>query len=333
MARRPTELPISLSTGSDNAVKNRWNSWACKQQRHEQWSEVHATAATAASNVVVTAAAAIARGAAEARSSATTNRETGMPEEQPQGFRQTSQQRGFDPSIYRPVSMGGLVKMPTAQKAGSMPEPSEEEAAIDPALARIVEMLNKPSTSCGSPISKRPSSPRNRSTPGSRFAHQAVSLRRNESTPARLAQQSQQPAERRYDTDGGLYTKAEFVGYYGGPAEWKAARRQQQPQLAQEGQLQRPPPLQSTSSRLPCGACILSAPSQPSPLQGTWPAGGAASHPHQAEPAFARLQPQPKPKPQPSPPPNLNPNPIPNPNLNPNPSSNPNAKPKPNPES
>lgn len=149
-----------------------------------------------------------------------------MPEEQPQGYRQTSQQRGFDPSIYRPVSMGGLVKMPTAQKAGSMPEPSEEEAAIDPALARIVEMLNKPSTSCGSPISKRPSSPRNRSTPGSRFAHQAVSLRRNESTPARLAQQSQQPAERRYDTDGGLYTKAEFVGEYGGTAEWEAARRQ-----------------------------------------------------------------------------------------------------------
>ena len=41
---------------------------------------------------------------------ATTSRETGMPEEQPQAYGQTSQQRGFDPSIYRPVSMGGLVK-------------------------------------------------------------------------------------------------------------------------------------------------------------------------------------------------------------------------------
>ena len=299
-----------------------------------------------------------------------------MPEEQPQGHGQASQQRGFDPSIYRPVSMSGLVKMsgggmppggmppggmppggmPTAQKAGSigvgsrvrdqekgntgeiiavekntrvydgrphsyitsitmrtdageeyhvrrsalkliMPEPSEEEeAAIDPALARIVEMLNKPSTSCGSPISKRPSSPRNRSAPGSRLAHQAVSPRRNKSTPARLAQRPQPPAERRYDTDGVLYTMAEFVGYYGGTAEWEAARRQQQPQLAQlaqEGQLQRPPPLQSTSSRRPRGACILSAPSQPSPLQGTWPAGGAAAHQHQAEPAPSRVCPTP----------------------------------------
>jgi len=34
------------------------------------------------------------------------------------------------------------------------------------------------------------------------------------------------PAERRYDTDGGLYTKAEFIGEYGGTAEWEAARRQ-----------------------------------------------------------------------------------------------------------
>jgi len=34
------------------------------------------------------------------------------------------------------------------------------------------------------------------------------------------------PAERRYDTDGGLYTKAEFVGEYGGTAEWEAAKRQ-----------------------------------------------------------------------------------------------------------
>lgn len=33
-------------------------------------------------------------------------------------------------------------------------------------------------------------------------------------------------AERRYDTDGGLYTKAEFVGEYGGAAEWNAAKRQ-----------------------------------------------------------------------------------------------------------
>ena len=33
-------------------------------------------------------------------------------------------------------------------------------------------------------------------------------------------------AERRYDTDGGLYTKAEFVGEYGGAAEWHAAKRQ-----------------------------------------------------------------------------------------------------------
>ena len=32
--------------------------------------------------------------------------------------------------------------------------------------------------------------------------------------------------ERRYDTDGGLYTKAEFVGEYGGAAEWGAAKRQ-----------------------------------------------------------------------------------------------------------
>ena len=319
-----------------------------------------------------------------------------MPEEQPQGHGQASQQRGFDPSIYRPVTMGGLVKMPgggmpgggmmgggmpgggsmpTAQKAGSigvgsrvrdqekgntgeiiavekgtrvydgrphsyitsitmrtdageeyhvrrsalkliMPEPSEEEAAIDPALARIVDMLNKPSTSCGSPISKRPSSPRNRSAPGSRLAHQALRPRRNKSTPARLARQPQPPDERRYDTDGGLYTMAEFVGYYGGTAEWEAARRQPQPQLAQlaqEGQLHRPPPLQSTSSRR--GACILSAPSQPSPLQGTWPAAGAASHQHQAEPAIARVQPQPTPKPQPSPAPEpeLEPDPEPEP--------------------
>lgn len=34
------------------------------------------------------------------------------------------------------------------------------------------------------------------------------------------------PVERRYDTDGGLYTKAEFIGEYGGTAEWEAARRQ-----------------------------------------------------------------------------------------------------------
>lgn len=230
-----------------------------------------------------------------------------MPEEQPQGYGQTFQQRGFDPSIYRPVSMGGLKTMPTAQKAGSigvgsrvldqekgnpgeiiaverntrvcggrpqsyilsltmrtdageeyqvrrsalkliMPEPSEQEAAIDPALARIVEMLNKPSTSCGSPISKRPSSPRNKSAPGLRLAHQAVSPRRNKSTPARQ--------------------------------------------------------LQSTSSHRPRGACILSAPSQPSPLQGTWPAGGAASHQHQAENRHrTRVQPQPQPNPPTKPPP------------------------------
>ena len=33
--------------------------------------------------------------------------------------------------------------------------------------------------------------------------------------------------ERRYDTDGVLYTRQEFVEEYGGSAEWDKARRQQ----------------------------------------------------------------------------------------------------------
>ena len=35
------------------------------------------------------------------------------------------------------------------------------------------------------------------------------------------------PVERRYDTDGGLYTKAEFIGEYGSTAEWDAAAKRQ----------------------------------------------------------------------------------------------------------
>ena len=44
--------------------------------------------------------------------------------------------------------------------------------------------------------------------------------------PVSLAAAPAAPAERRYDTDDGLYTKAEFVGEYGGAAEWDAAKRQ-----------------------------------------------------------------------------------------------------------
>ena len=44
--------------------------------------------------------------------------------------------------------------------------------------------------------------------------------------PVSLPTASAATAERRFDTDGGLYTKAEFVGEYGGTAEWEAARRQ-----------------------------------------------------------------------------------------------------------
>eukprot|EP00964_Phaeocystis_antarctica_P064761 scaffold39004_cov27-Phaeocystis_antarctica.AAC.1 len=42
--------------------------------------------------------------------------------------------------------------------------------------------------------------------------------------PVSLAAAAAAPAERRYDTDDGLYTKAEFVGEYGGAAEWDAGQ-------------------------------------------------------------------------------------------------------------
>ena len=41
------------------------------------------------------------------------------------------------------------------------------------------------------------------------------------------------PVERRYDTDGGLYTRAEFVGEYGGATEWDAAAKRQPASAAQ----------------------------------------------------------------------------------------------------
>jgi hypothetical protein len=58
--------------------------------------------------------------------------------------------------------------------------------------------------------------------------------------PASLAVAPAAPAERRYDTDGGLYTKAEFVGEYGGIAEWDAAKRQPPAAAAAAGGARRP---------------------------------------------------------------------------------------------
>ena len=46
---------------------------------------------------------------------------------------------------------------------------------------------------------------------------------------------------RRYDTDGGLYTKADFVWEYGGTAEWDAAKRQLAARAAPQAQMQPPP--------------------------------------------------------------------------------------------
>jgi len=46
---------------------------------------------------------------------------------------------------------------------------------------------------------------------------------------------------RRYDTDGGLYTKADFVWEYGGVAEWDAAKRQLAARAAPQAQMQPPP--------------------------------------------------------------------------------------------
>ena len=41
-----------------------------------------------------------------------------------------------------------------------------------------------------------------------------------------MAIRATRDAERRYDTDGVLYTKAEFVGEYGGTLEWELAERE-----------------------------------------------------------------------------------------------------------
>ena len=77
--------------------------------------------------------------------------------------------------------------------------------------------------------------------------------------------------ELRYDTDGELYTRAEFVEYYGGELEWDLAER---PALEQSGmgvgQRQQSPQLAASQSLPQIGG----APGSPSPKGTGAPAGG-----------------------------------------------------------
>ena len=68
------------------------------------------------------------------------------------------------------------------------------------------------------------------SRPASAATHTLSSAVNKRARPTTMAARARSHeaghVERRYDTDGGLYTKAEFVGEYGGAAEWHAAKRQ-----------------------------------------------------------------------------------------------------------